>query len=102
MIEFDARRRADLEARIARARACLAYAESCIVDCAKQAAALRDLALVKGIGKGRGAKLINGAEFLEGTAAEHAEVARVSSAEALAVLLAMRAELDEPSCEVKS
>lgn len=101
-MNIDARRRAELEARIARARACLAYAEACAALFAKQAPVLREIARVKGIGKRRAAKLNNGAEFIEGTAAEHAETARASSAEALEALLAMRAELDEPTCEVKS
>lgn len=102
MIAFDPRRRADLDARIGRARACVVYAEAGAAVCVKQAAALRNLALVKGIGSGRAAKVSKAAEFLEGTVAVHAEAARVSAAKALEALLAMKAELDEPTCEVKT
>lgn len=96
MITFDARRRAELEERIARARACLAYAESSLALLRKQAPALRKLALVRGIGKVRSEKASKAAEFLEGTAAGSAEAARASAAEALEALLAMRSEFNSP------
>jgi hypothetical protein len=88
-------RRADLKARIKKARAALAYVERCEADLAKTTAVLqkKKALLIGGAAALDGAfhKPMELAELSIATAAKSASVARAS---AIAVLEALKAELD--------
>jgi len=107
VITFDARRRSELAQRIAGARVCLAYANRCKSDLAKQTDMLqkkkaqlsRFSPFAKAALVAEASESITLAEKTMVAAVEHTEAARVSAVEVLGVLLAMQAELDEPISE---